>query len=153
VRKIKIEFPKCRITVYAVLQEDKFPDLANEIWDRIATPIECEAHNTLSTGDFVQCRPIPPYHAPQYVGDQSNPLGGEDAIALCKMKLGEILWSGWYFAMAYGPCTEPLKGMGPIMAKVEPEHLDDFRHGGLDCWNHTYLYHELATVIFSRGEE
>ena len=43
--------------------------------------------------------------------------------------------------------------MGPIMAKVDPEYLDEFHRGGMDCWNHTYLYHELATVIFSRGEE
>lgn len=115
--------------------------------------MECEAHNTLSTGDYVQCRPIPPYHVPKYVGDQSNPLGGNKVPALCDCVNGDIAWSGWYFAMTYGPCTEPLPNMGPIMAKVDPEYLDAFHRGGMDCWNHTYLYHELATVIFTRGEE
>ena len=46
-----------------------------------------------------------------------------------------------------------MPNMGPIMAKVDPEYLDAFHRGGMDCWNHTYLYHELATVIFTRGEE
>lgn len=152
-RTVKIEFPRCGITVYADLLEDKYPELASEVWERIAAPVECEAHNTLSTGDFVQCRPLPPYHVPQYVGDQSNPLGGDDVPYLCQMKNGEILWTGWYFAMTYGTCTEPMLGMGPLMLKVQPQYLDDFHKGGMDCWNHTYLYHTLATVIFSRGEE
>ena len=152
-RKIKIEFPKARITVYATVLEDKFPELADEFWEKIKEPMECEAHNTLSTGDYVQCRPIPPYHVPKYVGDQSNPLGGSDVPALCDCVNGDIAWPGWYFALTYGPCTEPLPNMGPIMAKVDPEYLDEFHRGGMDCWNHTYLYHELATVIFSRGEE
>ncbi len=152
-RKIRIEFPKSKVTVYAELLDEKYPDLAEEIWEKIKTPMETEAHNTLSTGDFVQCRPIPPYHVPTHVGDQSNPLGGKDVPYLCQMRNGDILWTGWYFAMAYGPCTEPLSGMGPLMAKVEKKYLDDFNRGGMDCWNHTYLHHELATVIFSRGEE
>lgn len=58
-RKIKIYFPKADITCYATVLEDDFPELADELWEKIAQPMECEAHNTLSTGDYVQCRPIP----------------------------------------------------------------------------------------------
>ncbi len=151
-RRIKIEFPKANIVCYAKVLEDKYPEVADELWEAIAEPMVCEAHNTLSTGDYVQCRPIPPYHVPKHVGDQSNPLGGGDVPALCDCKNGDIAWSGWYFACTYGPCTEPLPNMGPIMALVEPEYLEDFHRGGMDCWNHTYLYHELATVVFSREE-
>ena len=79
-RKIKIYFPKADITCYATVLEDDFPELADELWEKIAQPMECEAHNTLSTGDYVQCRPIPPYHVPKYVGDQSNPLGGNSRL-------------------------------------------------------------------------
>ena len=32
-RKIKIEFPKARITVYATILEDKYPELADELWE------------------------------------------------------------------------------------------------------------------------
>ena len=97
-RKIKIYFPKADITCYATVLEDDFPELADELWEKIAQPMECEAHNTLSTGDYVQCRPIPPYHVPKYVGDQSNPLGGNKVPALCDCVNGDIAWSGWYFA-------------------------------------------------------
>lgn len=152
-RKIKIEFPKSQVTVYATVIEDKYPELADELWDRISEPLKCAVHHTVSTGDFIQCRPTPPYDVPKHTGDQSNPLGGDDVPYLCQMKNGEILWTGWYFAMAYGKCTEPLRGMGPIMAKVDEQYLEDFRRAGKDCWNYTYLIHELSTVIFSRGEE
>ena len=49
-RKIKIYFPKADITCYATVLEDDFPELADELWEKIAQPMECEAHNTLSTG-------------------------------------------------------------------------------------------------------
>ena len=39
------------------------------------------------------------------------------------------------------------------MPLVRNLYLEEFHRGGIDCWNHTYLYHELATVVFSRGEE
>ena len=82
-RKIKIYFPKADITCYATVLEDDFPELADELWEKIAQPMECEAHNTLSTGDYVQCRPIPPYHVPKYVGDQS--------VRLCKRR-HRLVW-------------------------------------------------------------
>lgn len=85
-RRIKIEFPKANIVCYAKVLEDKYPEVADELWEAIAEPMVCEAHNTLSTGDYVQCRPIPPYHVPKHVGDQSNPLGGGDVPALCDCK-------------------------------------------------------------------
>ena len=101
-RKIKIYFPKADITCYATVLEDDFPELADELWEKIAQPMECEAHNTLSTGDYVQCRPIPPYHVPKYVGDQSNPLGGNKVPALCDCVFRYDLWSLLRASAEYG---------------------------------------------------
>ena len=34
-RKIKIYFPKADITCYATVLEDDFPELADELWEKI----------------------------------------------------------------------------------------------------------------------
>jgi len=151
-RKVKIEFPTSKTVVYATLLEDKHPDLAADVWNALKEPLKCYVHNTLSTGDFCICRPLPPYHAPAHIGNQSNPLGGKVPF-LCELQNGEIMWAGWNFCLTYGPCTEPLVAMGPTMLKVDDQYLDDFHEAGMDLWNHTYLYHTLATVTFSREGE
>lgn len=152
-RKIKVEFAsgeRIFSTVTATILEDKYPELANDIWEFLATPQKAYAHHTLSTGGLVLCRPIPPYHA-VVAGNQSAPIG--EVPMLCDMVCGEMYWNGWFLSMVYDTCTEPLPAFGPIMVKVDEQYLDEFKRAGIESWNHVYLYHTLSTVTFSRLED
>lgn len=150
-KKIKITFSNSNKVVLATLLEQEQPQLVKEIWELLKVPMRGYAHNTLSTGDMMECRPVAPYHPVEF-GNQSNPLGGKTPM-LCELKNGNIFWAGWYFGFVYGKCTEPMVAMGPNVAKVDPEYLEDFHEAGQDMWNHVYLYHKLGTIVVERGDE
>lgn len=150
-KKIRIYFPNIDKSVHATLLEEKEPKLVKDIWETLETPMKSYAHSTLSTGDFVECRPMAPYEQPEF-GNQTNPLG-EDIPYLCDMKPGEIFWAGWYFGFIYGRCTEPMVAMGPVVALVDEEDLETFHAAGVDLWNHVYLYHRIGLIEVYREEE
>lgn len=149
-KKLRIYFPGIDKSVHASLLEDKEPKLVDEIWNTLETPMKAYAHSTLSTGDFVECRPVAPYEMPEF-GNQTNPLG-EDIPYLCDMKAGEIFWAGWYFGFIYGRCTEPMVAMGPTVALVDEDDIETFKQAGLNLWNHVYLYHKIGLIEVYREE-
>ena len=151
-RKVQLEFPTCGIKVTATLLENH-PKQAQEFWDFLEEPVKTFSHPTLSTGDLTVIFPRPPYEPPAHIGDQTNPLV-EDSPYLCDVQAGEIIWLGWNIMLVYGPnCTEPLKSGGAYVAQVDDECLADLEVARKDLWYHTFLYHKVATVVFSRKED
>ena len=150
-RKVKLYFHNSNITAFGIVKDEKYPDMADDMWNFIAEPKKCYAHHTVSTGGCVLLKPPPPLH-PVPFGNQSTPFGN-DIPYLCDLKPGQIYWKGIYFGAIYDRCTEPLTAGGPALIEIESENVIKFAQGCRDLWHQTSFFHKIGIVTVSRGED
>jgi len=149
-KKIYVKFPEFNITVTATLQEEAEPELCQLLWDKL--PLRSACCNTLSTGDLFISRCRPPRKA-IVPGTQDNPIG-RNSIMYCDREPGDIGFTGVDFVVNYGPdVTEPLAGHGAIVAKVDPEYIDDFYKAGKSVWHNHVSTHTLVTMVIEKKED
>lgn len=160
-RKMQIEVPSCRITLTATMIESddsKVAAIVQDFWEFLEKPVKCFCHPTMSTGDLLNLFPRPPVDPPDNLGDQTSPMIENSPYLVSgdgerEVKMGEILWGGWFPSLVAGPsCTEPLVAGGAKVATVDKEDFDNMVIAQDDLWHHNYLYHKLGIVILSRKE-
>lgn len=126
------------------------PDLDTKVLEMVKSalsePQRLACDHTISTGDYFLARARPPRN-PVQLGSQATPLGGKTSL-LSQLDAGDILYPGGKdLSFAYGPdITEPLMSRGPVVAKVIPEHLEDFFKAGRLVWDATSSTHKLMTI-------
>lgn len=152
-RKIIMEFPNAKIKIFATLLDKEEPELCNMFWETLKTPLKMICSHTLSTGDNFDGIGRPPRH-PVKIGTQVNPIGRKRWL-LCQLEPGMVLCTGSYsIDVSYGPhITEPLPARGSVVAKVDPDCLDDLMKAGKIVWNAQYMTHHLVTMMVKREEE
>lgn len=148
-RQLYVAFPDLDIKVTATMQDEMEPELCELLWNKLPLT-SCPVH-TLSTGDFFISRCRPPREA-QSLGTQDNPLGRHSTY-LCNREAGDIGFTGLDFWVNYGPnVTEPMPGSGAIVAKVDPECMDDFFKAGKLVWNNQKSVHKALRMVVERKE-
>ena len=143
--KIILEFPEADIKVTASVLET---DLTEDMLKRL--PLRCAIYHTLSTGCFWIGKSRQPKE-PLSIGSQSRPICN-DEFMVCKLDNNDIIYTGLDFWGNYGENTEPLASPGPIIAKVDPEYIEDWIKAGKFIWNAQQITHKLVTVNISRKE-
>ena len=147
--KIKITFPS-GVSVRATLQRDVEPELAESLWQKIATPQRGIPHVTVSTGDSFSLFFRAPYDAPKKAGTLRAPIGNH-VLYYTELHAGDLLWNNLKMYCAYGPCTEP--GLvGAKVAEVDPEDMETYKRECEDVRNHHFFYHTLAILTVERVE-
>ena len=148
--KIKITFPS-GVSVRATLQRDVEPELAESLWQKIATPQRGIPHVTVSTGDSFSLFFRAPYDAPKKAGTLRAPIGNH-VLYYTELHAGDLLWNNLKMYCAYGPCTEP--GLvGAVTARVAEGDLEPFEAACRDVWQYTYSLHRLALLRAAREAE
>jgi hypothetical protein len=154
VKKIECEWPEIGASVKATLLEKDEPELCNELWERIPTPVKMICRHPTSTGYEFGAAERPPKQ-PVKMGTQATPLGRKKWL-LTRIKSGSIVYSisGGYggLTLFYGPCTEPLPTRGSVVARVDEEDMDDLVKGGKYVWNAQYITHLPTIMIVKRSE-
>jgi hypothetical protein len=155
-RRIQLHYHNSGITVtgHIIPEKEKMhPELCDDVWNFLAKPQKCYCHHTISTGDYYQLKPTPPYERPQRFSNQTQTLGGGDVVMLCEIKPGEIFWRGYYMCVVYGDSTEPLTAGGPVLLKIDDECFDEFVKASKNIWHQYLHFHELGIVTVSRKED
>ena len=160
-RKVLLEVPSCRITLVGTLLESEDPKVAeiiDDFWNFLEKPVKCFCHPTMSTGDLLNLFPRPPLSPPPSVGDQTSPMIANSPYLITgdgdrEVKMGEIIWNGWFPSLVAGPSvTEPLVAGGAKVCTVDKECFNDMTIAQDDLWHHNYLFHKLGIVVLSRKE-
>jgi hypothetical protein len=147
--KIKLIFPSA-VEVYATLETEVEPELAADLWERVAVPQRGICNVTVSTGDSFGVNLRPLREAPESSGTLRAPIGNKP-LFYTELRPGNILWSRARAYVCYGRCTEP-GIVGAKVAQVEPEYMKTFRKECEEIRNHTFFYHEMAIVTIERGD-
>ena len=148
--KIKVTYPN-GAEIYATVREKEEPELSKAMLDQLAGgPVSCACYHTLSSGNFYIAFPRPPKH-PIPSGNQVDVIGKENKM-ICDLEVGDISNAGFNWTFTWGFCSEAVPIGGPVVAKVDPEYMDDFLKASRDVWYHDYLYHKLAVLTVEKVE-
>ena len=148
--KIKIKF-STGYEVLATVQEKDDPEFAANLMAMVNKgPIICSCYHTISTGRFYLATPRPP-EEPVKAGTQADAIGNVKTL-VSDLEAGDISLVGCNFWVTWGACTEPVPIGGPVVAKVDPEYIDDFVKAGREVWMHDYIYHKLSTLTICKED-
>jgi hypothetical protein len=139
-RRIMIEWPELNISVEAMLEDARNPELCEEIWREL--PFECIQDHGVVTGQIIYCWTPVISIAPVKVAEKHT-----------EAPVGRISFSqatGNKIIIKYGPCTEDIAA--PVLAKVVDEDLEKLRVVGKQIWESTFYNKKLYRVIFRRKE-
>ncbi|MFC5475655.1 hypothetical protein [Paraherbaspirillum soli] len=131
-RKIDITWVSLDITVTAVLERDKNPQLADLLWDKL--PYNSLQNHALVSGHHLyHLAPFPEllYTAAAFKEDRTKSVDG--TLFLSQLQ---------HLAIKYGPLSEYIPA-APV-GHVIPEHLPLLREAGRACWK---AAHETKQVI------
>jgi hypothetical protein len=135
------------------LEQDE-PELCDMFWKFLEHPAKLICRHPVSTGGEFGADARPPRH-PVKTGTQAQPLGRK-RVLLSKVPRGSVTYGifGGYggITIFYGPCTEPLPARGSLIAKFDPECMDDLVKAGNYVWNSQYLAHTPVIMLARRKQ-
>jgi len=153
-KRIELELPDVGITIKATLKEEDEPELCNDLWKRLETPLKMFCRHPVSTGYEFSAEARPPRH-PVETGTQAAPIGRKRWL-FTKIEPGMVIYSivGGYggISVCYGPCTEPLPARSSVTAEVDEKDMSNLVKAGRAVWNAQYVTHRPMVLIVRREE-
>jgi hypothetical protein len=153
-QQIALEWPEIDTRVVVRLWTVEEPEVCEILWKNIETPTKMICRHTLSTGDMFSGGERPPRH-PVRTGSQTNPLGRRKWLPY-QIEPGSVTYAvhGGYggISVFYGRSTECLQAPGTVIAKADPQQLEDLVEAGKYVWNAQYCTHLPTIMIVRRAE-